>query len=96
MPAHVIVQFAAEYEVSRARADKGKSAAPPVTARMKRLVADHDGQLSLTPSEPGASSPPAMATITVPDMDRANALADALRDLDGVEAAYSKPGEELP
>ena len=95
MPAHVIVQFAAEYEVSRATSEKGKSAPPPVTARMKRLVADHDGQLSLAPSEPG-TSPPSMATITVPDMDRANALADALRDLDGVEAAYSKPGEELP
>jgi len=37
-----------------------------------------------------------MAMITVPDMDRANALANALRDLDGVEPAYSKPGEELP
>jgi hypothetical protein len=96
VPAHVIVQFAAEYEVSRAKADKGRSAAPSVTARMERLVADHDGQLSLAPSEPGTSSPPSMATITVPDMDRANALADALRDLDGVEAAYSKPGEELP
>ena len=95
MPAHVIVQFAADYEVSRGKAAKGKAATPPVTARMRRLVADHDGQLSLPPSEPG-SSPPSMAFITVPDMDRANALADALRDLDGVEAAYSKPGEELP
>ena len=96
MPAHVIVQFAAEYEGARGKPEEGKTAAPPVTARVKRLVADHDGQLSLAPSEPGTSSPPSMATITVPDMDWANALADALRDLDGVEAAYSKPGEELP
>jgi len=95
VPAHVIVQFAAEYEVARGKPEKGKSATPPVTARVKRLVADHDGQLSLTPSEPG-TSPPSMAMITVPDMDRANALANALRDLDGVETAYSKPGEELP
>lgn len=95
VPAHVIVQFAAEYEVSPLKAEKGKTAAPPVTARVKRLVADHDGQLSLTPSASG-TSPTSMAMITVPDMDRANALADALRDLDGVETAYSKPGEELP
>jgi len=95
VPAHVIVQFAGEYEVSRRKLEKGKTAAPPVTARVKRLVADHGGQLSLTSSEPGIS-PPSMAMITVPDMDRANALANALRDLDGVETAYSKPGEELP
>ena len=95
VPAHVIVQFAAEYEGARGKPEEGKTAAPPVTARVKRLVADHDGQLSLTPSEPG-TSPPSMAMITVPDMDRANALANALRDLDGVETAYSKPGEELP
>ena len=95
MPAHVIVQFAAEHEVSRGKSKPHATVAPPLAARMKRLVADHDGQLSLNPSEPGVS-PPSVATITVPDMDRANALADALRDLDGVEAAYSKPGEELP
>ena len=95
MPAHVIVQFAAEYQVSRGKPGTGKAATRPVTDRLKRLVADHDGQLSLTPSAPG-TSPPATAMITVPDMDRANALADALRDLDGVETAYSKPGEELP
>ena len=90
MPAHVIVHFALEHRVSR-----GKSTRSAVTDRLKRLVADHDGHLSLTPSDSG-SSPAPMATITVADMDRASALADAVRELDGVEAAYPKPGEELP
>jgi hypothetical protein len=29
-------------------------------------------------------------------MASANHLATALRDMDGVESAYAKPGEELP
>ena len=90
MPAHVIVHFALEHQVSR-----GQSTRSAVTDRLKRLVADHDGHLSLNPPDPGTSLT-SIATITVPDMDRANALADALRELDGVETAYSKPGEELP
>jgi hypothetical protein len=36
------------------------------------------------------------ATIQVPDMERANRLAAALRDLEGIETAYAKPGEALP
>ncbi len=35
-------------------------------------------------------------TIEVPDMQRANSLAAALRKMDGVESAFTKPGEELP
>jgi hypothetical protein len=35
-------------------------------------------------------------SISVPDMARANELASALREVEGVEAAYAKPGEELP
>jgi hypothetical protein len=90
VPAHVIVHFELEHHTLR-----GKATRSAVTDRLKRLAADHDGHLSLTPSDPGTSPAP-MATITVPDMDRATALADALRELDGVEAAYPKPGEELP
>ena len=93
MPAHVIVHL------EQPRASRGtriqESTSSDVTERLRRLAADHDGELSLNPPDPGTPLE-AIATITVPDMDRANALADALRDLDGVEAAYSKPGEELP
>jgi hypothetical protein len=35
-------------------------------------------------------------TISVPDMPGANELAAALRRIEGVDAAYAKPGEELP
>jgi hypothetical protein len=94
VPAHVIVHFDQAHLAARGTLarDSPRSA---ITDRLKRLVADHDGQLSLTPSDPGSSTAP-MAMITVSDMGRANALADALRELEGVEAAYSKPGEELP
>jgi len=93
VPAHVIVHF----EQPRASRGKGiqESTSSDVTDRLRRLAADHDGHLSLNPPDPGTSLE-TIATITVPDMDRANALAEALRALDGVETAYSKPGEELP
>ncbi len=92
MPAHVVVHFDPHHQASREKGARS-GARSPVSDRVKRLVADHDGHLSLTPAGPGSA---AVAMITVPDMNRANALADALRVLDGVEAAYSKPGEELP
>lgn len=92
MPAYVIVYFATGHPTSRETAAH-RSRHTPVLERVKRLAADHDGHL--TPSVPG-TSPESMVTITVADMDRARALADALRALDGVEAAYPKPGEELP
>ena len=94
MPAYVIVHFTSGHPTAREEAAPG-SRQSPVSERVRRLAADHDGHLSLTPSDPG-TSPDAMATIMVADMDRAHALADALRELDGVEAAYPKPGEELP
>jgi hypothetical protein len=93
VPAHVVVHFDPQHQASREKGARS-GARSVVSDRVKQLVADHDGHLSLTPVDPGSSA--AVAMITVPDMDRANALADALRVLDGVEAAYSKPGEELP
>jgi hypothetical protein len=49
----------------------------------------------IVPSDPSAE-PSAPVTIAVQDFDRAVLLADALRRLPAVRAAYPKPGEELP
>jgi len=57
---------------------------------VRRLLSEHEGEL--TPAGDAAES----VTIVVPDMDRADRLAAALRRIAGVEAAYAKPGEELP
>jgi len=63
------------------------------SAKARRLLAKHGGEVIDVPDAGGA---PGSATITVPDMARANALATALRELDEVETAYAKPEEELP
>jgi hypothetical protein len=87
LPAYVVVQ------VARGRSG-GQALASP---KLKRLLAEHDAVVLHTPdatSAEGTDSP--FTTIAVPDMGRANTLASALRELDGIESAYAKPGDELP
>jgi hypothetical protein len=84
----VVVQLAE----SGARSGRGGNAALS-TGRVKRTLAEHEGVLLPSVDARGDES---TATIAVPDMTRATALADALRDLEEVESAYAKPGEELP
>lgn len=83
MPSYVVIQLAAG---SRARALIDRP-------DFKRLVAEHAAQvLEATTGD----DPLVPLTLTVRDMTRANALAAALRGLEGVETAYAKPGEALP
>jgi len=49
------------------------------------------GSLPLTPSEDGF-----YLSVPAANMDAATRLADRLRELPGVKAAFPKPGEELP
>ena len=87
MPAYVIV------DVSKRGATATRSAREALTGgAARRLLAEHKGVL-LPESAPGD---PTTATIAVPDMNHAHALASALRDLQDIETAYAKPGEELP
>jgi pyrimidine operon attenuation protein/uracil phosphoribosyltransferase len=83
MPAYVVIQLAAG---SRARA---------LIARpdFKRLVAEYAAQVI---EATAGDDPLVPLTLTVRDMARADALAAALRGLEGVETAYAKPGEALP
>lgn len=93
MPAYVVVELAPDRRTTRSR---GEAAA--LTGReMKRLLAEHDAKLIAPPTAEGAGGAPTVsATIAVPDMARADKLAAALRGMDGIEAVYSKPGDELP
>jgi hypothetical protein len=91
LAAYVIVHVAKRGERSSARS--GRQALTSATVR--RILAEHEGVLL---PEDGATDPDAsvVVTISVPDMKRAEALAKALSDLDEVDTAYAKPGEELP
>jgi hypothetical protein len=86
VPAYVVTVFSPRTARSRR--------ASPTGDTVKRVIAEHDGVLQ--PAQAGTQGGEASHVITVPDMARANALAEALRDIDGVETAYAKPGEELP
>ena len=72
-----------------------RSPRPNLTSgTLKRVIAEHGGVLQ--PAQAGTQGDEASRVIAVPDMVRANALAAALREVDGIETAYAKPGEELP
>src|SRR5688572_21078361 len=75
----------------------GRAATSSASRKLHGIVERHDGVVlpSTTPAaeERGDS---VFTTVEVPDMDRANKLAGALRNMPGIEAAYAKPGEELP
>jgi hypothetical protein len=92
MAAYVVAQLAS------AGTKPGRAARTPLTSgKLKRLIADHEGELVPAPTPEAADSEGSqLATIKVPDMAHANRLAAALRDVDGIETAYAKPGEELP
>lgn len=67
------------------------------SAVVKRLLSEHEAELIVPPARKTARDAPCVSTtITVPDMARAHELAAALRDMEGIAAAYAKPGEELP
>ena len=87
VPAYVVVQLAPI-----------RGARPALTRRdVKRLLSEHEAELIVSPARKTVRDAPSeSATIAVPDMARANKLAAALRDMEGIEAAYAKPGEELP
>jgi hypothetical protein len=89
MGAYVVVQLA-----NRGTGSERGGPAALASVKAKRTLAEHEGIL-LSPAR-AADGDASTATIAVPDMARAMALADALRELDEVESAYAKPGEELP
>lgn len=91
LPAYVVAQFAQDSTRS------GRSHPRSADSELTRVIAEHDGVL-LPAFEPdrSAGEPSESATIAVPDMGRADQLAAALREIDGIETAYAKPGEELP
>lgn len=95
MSAYVVVHLAS---TRRAKRTHGEHAAL-THHKVKRLLTEHGAELVTSPDATTATAEPsasASATIAVPDMARADKLAAALREVEGIETAYAKPGEELP
>jgi len=93
VPAYVIVELAPSRGAPRSRSES----AILTRADVKRLLSEHEAELVVPPVRNTARDAPSESTtITVPDMARAHKLAAALRDMEGIAAAYAKPGEELP
>jgi len=89
--AYVVVELA-----RRLRGELGgRAAASPTGRTLRKILAEHDAVVLPSVSADDDDAFP-YTTIQVPDMERANSLATALRAVDGVESAYAKPGEELP
>ena len=83
MSAYVVVQLA-----------PGRRARDCLARRdVERLLREHHAQAL---PETAGDDPLTPLTIAIADMSRAERLAAALRALEGVAAAYAKPGEELP
>lgn len=90
LSAYVVLQ------TGRRLADELAGRAGSVASRKLRgIIETHKGVVlpSTTPAERGDS---VFLTVEVQDLDRANKLASALRNMPGIEAAYAKPAEELP
>jgi hypothetical protein len=87
VPAYVVVEPAGAPSSERGRRSTW------LTAAATRAIAEHEGVI--LPSDPSVE-PSAPITIAVPDFEHASRLADALRGMAAVRAAYPKPGEELP
>lgn len=87
MPAYVVVEPSDSPPPGRGRRSTW------LTAAARRAIAEHEGVI--LPGGP-AVDPSAPVSIAVPDFEHATRLADALRGLAAVGAAYPKPGEELP
>lgn len=93
MTAYVVAQLP-----SAVRRDLAAPSARSAKARkLKKILAQHDAVV-LPSSDLAADAGDELpyTTIEVPDMASAQRLATALRDVEGVESAYAKPGEELP
>lgn len=88
----VVVQLAKSLAEEVAR---GAERTPAGTG-LRRLLSEHQAALppGTLPTDAGGGSQ--FLTIAVPDQARADKLAAALRGVQGVEAAYVKPPEELP
>jgi hypothetical protein len=89
--AYVVVELT---PASRAKDTRGKHAAL-AHHKVKRLLTEHCAEIISSQDSKTATSETS-ATIAVPDMARADKLAAALREMDGIETAYAKPAEELP
>ena len=89
MSAYVVVHIAPRV-AGVSRASRQSSA----VQELQRAIVAYNGVLLSV--EPDSGEDARIATVGVPDMARANGLAIALRDIDGIETAYAKPGEELP
>jgi hypothetical protein len=95
VPAYVVVQLAAP-RGKRATDETADALGTLKRAPIKRLLAEHDAVRLKAADTVDVAENARTATLAVPDMVRANKLAAALRGMDGVEAAYAKPAEELP
>lgn len=91
MSAYVVVQLTTESPAKRTRGEH----AALTHHKVKQLLLEH-GAVVISSRESKAATTETSATITVPDMARADKLAAALREMDGIETAYAKPAEELP
>lgn len=91
LPAYVVVHLARNRDLKPTRGSgtalTGRSA--------KRVLTEHGGVLLRGSPDQNEQSED-ITTIVVPDMTRANKLAAALREIEGIETAYAKPAEELP
>lgn len=78
------------------RGFREETTAPREYTAVVEAVRRFDG--SISPMHPGEEDPSLSRffSVEVPDPDRANRAAEALSDLDGVEAAYVKPPDALP
>ena len=110
MSAYVVVHLAQTRRNKHTRGthgpdDQGRRSRPPKECgnatltheKVKRLLAEHGAEvIHSSDSKEIDDESPRSATIECRDMACADKLATALREMDGVETAYAKPGEELP
>ena len=73
-----------------------EAVALPASADFRKTLARHGAVALPSPAAAQASGKPGNLTIQAPDMEQADRLAAVLRDMEGIETAYAKPGEELP
>jgi hypothetical protein len=91
LTAYVVLQTA------RRLADEvaGRAGTSAASRKLRGIVEAHKGVV-LPLTTPAERADSVFTTVEVQDLDRANKLASALRNLPGIEAAYAKPAEEPP
>ena len=100
--AYVVVQLAPTARAKRTRGGHSTLShhlehAALARDKVKQLLTEHGATVVSNPDPSTASdATTTCATIAVADMACADRLAAALRDMEGIETAYAKPGEELP